>query len=588
MFKRANKITSLLIAAAAVVSLVPASAADVKKMDSEDGTVYNAVAYADGKAFVDGEINDDEAAYYLENGEFKALDDVDSGDDAVLYGEKYIDVEDGDYTLDLDAGTTTDDDIVGDTSDDAASALRKEIKEDTDDRYNEDETADIKEDADLVVIPGAKYGAVWYETTYAQTTGKTANKTAPNFNVYTDTKGNYIDADYNLGKIKVTTTYNAATTGTDVKDKDVTVDNTNDTYDAVGTDGKDAVSVSVAQDKVLTQDADYIYRLVDVTVNVKASAVATISAINGIELTPKKIADTPEIFDASADGKTVTYKAIQKISKAQDSDDVDGAKYAKTVTTYAVSNDSGKTVTDFSTLVNKDDTKFTVAGGKLIAYNTEDGNSVTVQAVTLKSSSGYYYTDDEDKGNEDTENSADQGGAVQVDVDGNIWRLDGGYIYKFDNTDDWDKVYKVDGSEDEFTVYDGDNIISWSEDDEVYSIVGGKSTGGDTTTPETPVVTAGWAQAADGTWSYNTTAGTKATGWLNVGGVWYYLNATGVMSTGWVNDAGTWYYLNASGAMATGWLNDNGTWYYLNASGAMLANTTVDGYVLGASGAWVK
>ena len=32
------------------------------------------------------------------------------------------------------------------------------------------------------------------------------------------------------------------------------------------------------------------------------------------------------------------------------------------------------------------------------------------------------------------------------------------------------------------------------------------------------------------------------------------------------------------------WLNDNGTWYYLNASGAMLANTTVDGYKLGASG----
>jgi len=40
--------------------------------------------------------------------------------------------------------------------------------------------------------------------------------------------------------------------------------------------------------------------------------------------------------------------------------------------------------------------------------------------------------------------------------------------------------------------------------------------------------------------------------------------------------------------MKTGWLNDNGTWYYLNTSGAMLANTTVDGYKLSASGAWVK
>ena len=40
--------------------------------------------------------------------------------------------------------------------------------------------------------------------------------------------------------------------------------------------------------------------------------------------------------------------------------------------------------------------------------------------------------------------------------------------------------------------------------------------------------------------------------------------------------------------MATGWVNDNGTWYYLNGSGAMLSNTVVDGYKLGASGAWVK
>ena len=60
------------------------------------------------------------------------------------------------------------------------------------------------------------------------------------------------------------------------------------------------------------------------------------------------------------------------------------------------------------------------------------------------------------------------------------------------------------------------------------------------------------------------------------------------MQTGWINVNGTWYYTNASGAMQTGWINDNGTWYYCNASGAMLANTTVDGYVLGANGAWVR
>lgn len=43
-----------------------------------------------------------------------------------------------------------------------------------------------------------------------------------------------------------------------------------------------------------------------------------------------------------------------------------------------------------------------------------------------------------------------------------------------------------------------------------------------------------------------------------------------------------WYYLKADSVMATSWVNDNGTWYYLNTSGDMLANTTIDGYILGA------
>ena len=140
------------------------------------------------------------------------------------------------------------------------------------------------------------------------------------------------------------------------------------------------------------------------------------------------------------------------------------------------------------------------------------------------------------------------------------------------------------------SVYDKDNIVAWNESDAVYSIIGGtKAMDTPTDTiPATPTVTAGWVQAANGTWSYNKVDGTKATGWLQDGGTWYYLKADGTMATGWIQDGATWYYLQASGAMATGWLNDNGTWYYLNASGAMLANTTVDGYVLGASGAWIR
>lgn len=105
----------------------------------------------------------------------------------------------------------------------------------------------------------------------------------------------------------------------------------------------------------------------------------------------------------------------------------------------------------------------------------------------------------------------------------------------------------------------------------------------------------GW-QLIDGKWYYFENNKLYYDGWLKNNGTWYYLNdktnspsdGLGVMKTGWLNDNGTWYYLKSSGAMATGWLNDNGTWYYLNSSGAMLSNTTINGYKLGASGAWIQ
>ena len=74
MIKRFNKGTSLLIAAAAIVSIIPASAADVKKIDTQDGTVYNAVAYKDGEFFIDGAVdNKDDAVNYLAKGKYNTL-----------------------------------------------------------------------------------------------------------------------------------------------------------------------------------------------------------------------------------------------------------------------------------------------------------------------------------------------------------------------------------------------------------------------------------------------------------------------------------------------------------------------------------
>ena len=79
---------------------------------------------------------------------------------------------------------------------------------------------------------------------------------------------------------------------------------------------------------------------------------------------------------------------------------------------------------------------------------------------------------------------------------------------------------------------------------------------------------------------------TPANGWVQEDGGWY-LYQDGVLATGWNLYNSTWYYLNSDGKMLTGWQNLNGTWYYLKDWGGMAANTTVDGYYLNASGAWV-
>ena len=79
-----------------------------------------------------------------------------------------------------------------------------------------------------------------------------------------------------------------------------------------------------------------------------------------------------------------------------------------------------------------------------------------------------------------------------------------------------------------------------------------------------------------------------ATGWIWTGGAWYYLApGDGHMYRGWGFINGSWYFCDrSSGAMKAGWIWD-GAWYYLYSSGAMAHNTTIGGYRLDSSGAWV-
>ena len=68
------------------------------------------------------------------------------------------------------------------------------------------------------------------------------------------------------------------------------------------------------------------------------------------------------------------------------------------------------------------------------------------------------------------------------------------------------------------------------------------------------------------------------------------------MVVGWLKLNDNWYYLDATdgsgnGRMLIGWVVIGDKWYYLSTAadatnGIMLFNTTVDGYTLGADGAW--
>ena len=580
MFKRVNKMTSLLVVAAAVISIMPTGvrASTTGSVKSQKGQIYNAIAYKDGKDYISGKPKDKEdAAYYLSDGKYSKLKDIDSEDKAEVYGTKYVEVKDGDYYVDLSTGKVSDEQIKVKDLDAAAVDLRSKVKYDNNGRYDDDDAKSVK---DLTEIPNSKFGESYYATEYkVKAVDATVNGGASKFTIYTNKDGKYIDADYNLGKIKVKLS----------NGKTATIENTSDK--------DEEVSAKVTDSKVIGQDSNNIYRLATITVKSGASGI-TISEVNGV-----KIGNDATSLIASEDKASISFNVIQVISKAQASKEVDGIKYAKNVCNYVLSDKDGKKIS----LLSEEQKAFTVVNGKIINYKI-DGNSLEAEAINLKNKSSIYYI--EIKNNDHT-TLQDGENSVDIDSEGNLWALSDDCIYKFDNDQDFEKIYSLDKEYTNLSVYDKDNMVVWNADDEIYSIIGknadkttddttkDETTNANTTTTNntnatatiassTATITSGWEKASNGSWSYNNADGTKFKGWLNSGGTWYYLENDGVMATGWKKVDNNWYYLESSGIMKTGWLNDNGTWYYLNTSGEMLSNTKIDGCKLGANGVWIK
>ena len=621
MFRRSSKLTAMLVAAAAVVSIVPATAAE--RLGSKDGNITNAAAF-EGAYIYDGYRTDDDdsALYYNKGSKDVNVDEDEDYDsyDLIRYGTKYATVKDGqdEYLVDLSTGKIDDEETLADKLENAKNKLKSKLNKT--DRY-ENFKAFEDDDKDVSRILQNKYGEVWYQ--YAADGDSdvekrmTTSAAVEGYVGFTDESGKYIDVSQTANMY----IYVPA------EEKTVKFEEYGDVEEYGNNENKTELTVRLNKVTPVSQDKDYIYAVAEVEVGT-SDKENNITAVPGVQSTqyffqkiskdqgdkqdgaylPKSVAsyqlDTSKIYDNGdmSDATKVLLAAVGYIEDGEKTEvkDGDGRK---------VVNVEVKDGMIYATSVANDKVKvwkLKFKKDKVDAFKIdEDGNYLTKddKKVKVEKRDAYVVKKDGD-GDHDIVN-----GAVSIDADGNTWALDKGVIVKADGTDFKD-VYTVDRSLNKLDVYDEKNLISWDSEGDVYTTVseGKKQTEADAGVDEdkkdeTPVVKAGWDKNADGTWAFYKD-GAKATGWLNdkgtwyyldsVGtmktgwvqaGSWYYLNASGAMQTGWVNDNGTWYYCNGSGAMQTGWLLDGSTWYYLNANGSMAANTTVDGYVLGANGA---
>ena len=577
MIKRVNKLTALLVAATSVASIAPmTSASAATKLETLESKIDSVQAFDGGKYIFDGYRTEDQdsATYYFNGSKDIEIEDVD-GDAFVKYGKDSISFANSDETLfNLSTGKVDEDTV-------AAKIAYMQTKFSTTvinkaKKYTNDKAV-LQNIQMNDQINADQFGDVWYGyTTSAAVAAKEAKDRV--YTGYVSAEGKYIDATETANVVYYVK-------GGNSKGKELTFDEMSDTETV---DGK---TYSLAAGETLFADSDNIYRVVNVV----------------------------------KDGQN-EQSYIQKLSKAQ-GETVDGAYIPKTVVSYEVSKgdlDAIKAATAVRVVngsiytVDFDSTKQKITVKKYDLTKERDTSSTAItnkRVNKVKKDKDY-----DDVVNEDAYN-------FDIDVDGNVWILYKGNVQKVVKGK-LTTMYTVDRTMNEISVYDDNDVVVWNTKDEIYATVAGKTTEEDNKEDDNVEAVAGWVKNSDGTWSYNKADGTKATGWLNLNGTWYYLDNNGIMQTGWLNLSGTWYYLQSSGAMATGWLNlngtwyylqpsgamatgwlnlngtwyylqpsgamhtgwlnDNGTWYYLQSSGAMATNTTVDGYRLGANGAWIR
>lgn len=601
MFKNTKIINAAIMSMfCTVMWSVPVIAAtnDYQTVDVKEDTIYKARAFGNGNFYIDGEINGaDSAAYYLSNGQYKKLDKIESGDDLgmkYLTG-KYLEIDDGDYYLNTLTGEITEDSIKDELEQDIIKNVRKKIKKDDNGRFNSSCFNDNLIKADRLAN-GTIFMNDWSQFKYKLKTShidginNDGNEIIKDYStICTNIEGEYIDADYNLGKIKVYTTTGAS----------VIIKNTEDTYEIKDNGKTYELKAEVTNPNIVTVGFNSIFRTSDLTIYRKEkdeSDDAYIPVTSELRFGDK---DNP----MSTDGDSI--KVIQVISKAQSSDDIDGIKYAKDVKTYFITDSDGNTeslfglgdVSELSNVSSKAGIPILTSNGSNIisCFFDAKGKELYGQTVNLKSKNGYCYTDvsDFDKTDVDSFNGISTVGAK-------VTCISKGYIKQWDNEESFKKLNKIDGGMSNINFIDDNNIIVWNEDDGVCSIIANVVPKQETinANPETNILensnnkkNKGWILNELGNWNYILDNGNKIKGWLqdSTNGLWYYMDVEGKMlNNRWMDSKGNWYYLKDDGSMATGWIHDNGNWYYLSTSGIMLSNINVNGYTLGSDGSWIK
>lgn len=602
MIHRSKKIICMAMAAAVCSTCVPAIAAEVKYVDSQDGKVLSAKAYGNGIFLIDGYKNDDDndsAIYYVDkNGKYTNMDKdgIESGD---KLGDKvqghYIEIGDnGDKFLDMNNNLSVVDDNVKDNMlDDIATKVRKKIKKDNDGRYDEEYCEDFieaeaKSANDSGKLLNGCFGN-WTHYKYKLSDSRISDKDESESysDVYSDVDGNYIDGDYSLGKLKVS--LSDQTTGASV-----TLKNTDDTYEIEEDGVTHVIKAEIKENEFLTEAYADLYRTADLTIYEKTKGESDDNYKNITGDVYFGGSKNKHQIKTNDDGSVTV---IEKMSKEQSFDTADGIKYPKDTQIYFVTDEDGE---DIHVLGLNDASKVSGAGygfgvitssaaGMTSFYVDLQNLKVDAESLYLKNKNGYGYVDTSEYEDADIEGT----GAWAL-PGGDLWCLSDGRIKEWNIKEEkFDDKYKVDHSMNKISIEDADNIIVWNEDDEVYSIIYNKpqdQNNQNTATTDDNINKYGWAQNADGSWSYYNEDGSLAKGWVksNTDNKWYNMDENGHMSSNkWLNDNGKWYYLNQDGSMASGWLNDNGKWYYLDESGKMLSNTVVNGYKLDNSGVWV-